>query len=76
MTREQFVNKKFKGYMLIDFKHPEVGVHECMLCGVNYDTEMLFLRPFPGMNPFEEEEFWVHISSCEVSRPQLKVIKR
>jgi len=76
MTREVLIKRKITGYMLIDFKHAETPVTtEVMLVAVNYDTEILTLRPFPDSNPFEQDEFPAHISMCEFSRYKLKLIK-
>lgn len=75
MTREKFVKYKFKAYMSIDFKHPGLSYSvECMLIGINYDTEILLLRSFKD-NPFENDEFPAHISHCELTRPKLKLNK-
>lgn len=75
MTREKFVTYKFKAYQLIDFKHRNLDkVVECMLVSVDFDTEIIMLRPFPNANLFKED-FPAHISSCELTRPKLKVSK-
>jgi hypothetical protein len=76
MTRQQFLKKSFKGYALIDFKHSNLTEPvECLLCGVNYDTEILTLRPLIPDHPFDKDEFHVHISQCEMGRPKLKLTK-
>lgn len=74
MEREDFVKKRFKAYQLIEFQHAHMpDPVECMLVAVNFDTEILTLRPFPDSNPFEQDEFPVHISQCKIAGHKLKV---
>lgn len=75
MTREKFVKYKFQAYERIDYV-PNKGDEpiEMMLVSVNYDTEFLTLRPFPD-GFYEQEDYNVHISFCEKSRPKLKLCK-
>lgn len=76
MTREQFVKYKFKGYQLIAFKHKQMDEPvDCMLVGVDFDTEILTLRQFPD-GPFVKDDFQAHISMCELARPRLKLTKK
>lgn len=73
MEREDFMKKRFKAYQLIEFQHRDMEHPiECMLVAVNFDTEILTLRPFPDHNPFDLDEFHVHISQCKIAGFKLK----
>lgn len=75
MTREQMCKYKFRAYMSIDFNHSQLAEPTaCMLVSINYDTEIMILRPLPTDNPYEQNEFPAHISHCELSRPTLKIL--
>jgi hypothetical protein len=77
MKREDFVKRKFYGYQLIEYIEPYTDeIVECMLVSVNFDTEILVLRPFPTETRFiNNDDFPVHISQCRIARHNLKKSK-
>ena len=76
MKREDFVKKKFQAYQLIEFIEPYTEeIVECMLISVNFDTEILVLRPFPTETRFiNNDDFPVHISQCRIAGRKLKTL--
>jgi hypothetical protein len=77
MKREDFVKKNFKAYQLIEFIEPYTDeIIECMLVSINFDTEILMLRPFPTETRFiNNDDFHVHISQCRIAGRKLKPLK-
>lgn len=76
MKREDFVKKKFQAYQLIEYIEAYTDeIVECMLVSVNFDTEIMVLRPFPNETRFiDNDDFSVHIHQCRIAGRKLKPI--
>jgi hypothetical protein len=67
MTREEMVKRRWKPYEII-YVNAKGELIECMLCGINFDTEMALVSyiwdsPF---NPYDAVE--VHIKYIETKK--------
>jgi hypothetical protein len=73
MTREKMIKTKWIPYMKILYKTTNMeNSILCMLCGINFESEVVNLIPLD--DNYESEEFFMSINYIELPRHELKKI--
>lgn len=74
MTREEFVKRSIKAYMVLDYRHSRMDESvEVYVCAVDFDTEIIMIQSFD--NPPDAKPVPCHISMLHFPKKKLKVIK-
>jgi len=73
MTRDKMIKVHWIPYMKILYKTPNMKDYIlCMLCGINFESEVATLIPLD--DKYESEEFFMSIDFIEIPRPGLKKV--
>jgi hypothetical protein len=74
MTREEFVKRGIRAYMILDYINPRVeGIHEISVCSVDFDTEIVEARFLEDGLDSEPRSF--HISMLFFQDKKIKNLK-
>ena len=67
MSRQEMIKAHWKPYMLVVYQDRGMKFPaECLLSGIDFDSELLTLTPLDGLH--EEHEFTGHIQFCSIPK--------
>ena len=77
MRREEFIEKRWTAFELIEYRSPRKNdtdfVVECMLIAIDFENELFKLEPI-DKEIYEDNQFWARVEYCKRPHPKLKKV--